>query len=227
MRKPSDTPPTAAPPATAAADGFDPRHIDAKNVSSSTAGASSGNFHVYLNQRRREHDRLAALHQAAETSRKEDTRLAAIQARISKEDTRTARRSAKRRRAKERQSAHKAHRPKSNLFQNSNSSSTALTSIPMHHGDKDETLPSTMKDDDARPNDDDDDGRRNVRSNTGVNDDSIPTSTGKCHDDDAGVEGQSARPSHQTTDMSSRTESIPTSSPSNRENRGDVTSQTK
>jgi len=95
---PQDDPPPK--PNEEKADGaasFDARTVEAKNVSGSTAGAGSGDFHVYRQQRRRELDRLAQLRADGD----EEAFAAEEYERSLATDERTKRRAAKRRRKKD------------------------------------------------------------------------------------------------------------------------------
>lgn len=86
---------------------FNSRDVDAKNVSASTAGASSGDFHVYRHQRRTEMDRLDRMKkEAREKDRKEKDFNEAME-RKKKEDLQTMKRAAKRKRKKQRRDERK------------------------------------------------------------------------------------------------------------------------
>ena len=89
---------------------FDPRDVQAKNVSGSTAGAGSGDFHVYRQQRRRELDRIQSMERAAKEAAEKEKILADAGARRLKEENRTAKRAQKRKRKKELAIARKKER---------------------------------------------------------------------------------------------------------------------
>lgn len=80
---------------------IDARDVEARNVSGSTAGASSGDFHVYRRQRRRELERLEQLQKDAQDCQILDSRLKAIQQLKARDDQKTAKRAARRRRKKD------------------------------------------------------------------------------------------------------------------------------
>lgn len=77
------------------------RDVEARNVSGSTAGASSGDFHVYRRQRRHELERLEQLEKDAQDRQILESRLKAIQQLKARDEQKTAKRAAKRRRKKE------------------------------------------------------------------------------------------------------------------------------
>lgn len=80
---------------------YDPRDIQAKNVAGSTAGASSGDFHVYRQQRRVELERLERMQNEADQKKEADILWQAAEERRMKEENKTAKRAAKRKRKKE------------------------------------------------------------------------------------------------------------------------------
>eukprot|EP00180_Rhodochaete_pulchella_P000865 Plantae.Rhodophyta-Rhodochaete_pulchella.ctg17020.p3 GENE.Plantae.Rhodophyta-Rhodochaete_pulchella.ctg17020~~Plantae.Rhodophyta-Rhodochaete_pulchella.ctg17020.p3 ORF type:complete len:130 (-),score=35.56 Plantae.Rhodophyta-Rhodochaete_pulchella.ctg17020:952-1341(-) len=83
---------------------FDARTVDAKSVTGSTAGAGSGDFHVYRAQRRKELARVAELE--AEAAKVDETQRFRREAeeRRKKEEERTEKRRKKRKRRQEQRS---------------------------------------------------------------------------------------------------------------------------
>lgn len=88
--------------------GWDARNVEARNVSGSTAGASSGGFHVYRHQRRRELERLERLEKDAQEREAMEIRSKAIHDLKVRDETKTAKRAAKRQRKKQRKQMAKA-----------------------------------------------------------------------------------------------------------------------
>lgn len=80
---------------------FDYRDIQAKNVAGSTAGAGSGEFHVYRQQRRRELERIERMKVEAKRNEEEKLRCEAAEKRRRKEIDKTTKRAAKRKRKRE------------------------------------------------------------------------------------------------------------------------------
>lgn len=79
---------------------FDPRDIQAKNVAGSTAGAGSGDFHVYRHQRRIELDRIAKMEKEAREKEESEQLFRAAEERRLKEVNKTLKRASKRKRKK-------------------------------------------------------------------------------------------------------------------------------
>lgn len=90
---------------------FDPRDIQAKNVSGSTAGAGSGDFHVYRQQRRIELDRIAKMEEEARETKEKEELFHAAEERRMREVNKTQKRAAKRKRKKELRQNRKKLRP--------------------------------------------------------------------------------------------------------------------
>lgn len=79
-------PAPASEPAPAARP-FDPREV--RNVSGSTAGSGSGDFHVYRQERIRELTRIKKLEEAAAATTEREARLAVANARVEKEEAKS------------------------------------------------------------------------------------------------------------------------------------------
>lgn len=83
-------------------DVMDARDVNVKNVTGSTAGASSGDFHVFRHQRRKELERIEQMESDARRKAENDKRLKALSELKTRDELKTAKRAAKRRRRKER-----------------------------------------------------------------------------------------------------------------------------
>jgi hypothetical protein len=68
---------------------FDPRDVNAKNVSGSTAGSGSGDFHVYRQERRRELTRIQNLEVEAKRKAEQEQQSKEALTRRAKEDSRS------------------------------------------------------------------------------------------------------------------------------------------
>lgn len=80
---------------------FDPRNLQTKNISSSTAGASSGDFHVYRQERRTELARIERMEREDRKQKEAEALFKAAEERRLREENKTAKRAAKRKRKKE------------------------------------------------------------------------------------------------------------------------------
>lgn len=79
---------------------LDSRLVSVKNVSGSTAGACSGDFHVYRQQRRKEVERVEGMEREALMKEEKEKRLKIIDDLNISEDSKTLKRSKKRQRRK-------------------------------------------------------------------------------------------------------------------------------
>lgn len=91
-----------------------PREVDARNIRSSIAGASSGEFHIYRHERRREGQRIAQMENEAKEKEEREAKYEEALKRKRKEELRTEKLAAKRKRKKQTRMKRRQNRSSTN-----------------------------------------------------------------------------------------------------------------